>query len=258
MSSLADYWLPCVLIGLGIAIDATIVTLSQFKNPRLSFGRWVVPITGTHIAFPAIGYYLFWAIHEAVPAAGPLLGLVGFLLISLFIYEAFCELTETKPLFGISEWFSELVGIERDNSRLIMIILAVSWDGLWCGPALASQAIAWSTTEVMWSFVIAGGTVFGLVVLAMAGSRWLRTRQFGNQHRLVRFTYSAKWLELSVIGGFGILSLWQGFANDANLYLSIMMAGLVVAVLFARYDIFIIMHEYDEAANSLLQEEEVS
>jgi hypothetical protein len=235
-----------------------IVSISQFRNKTLSFRNWVLPITVTHITFPALGYYAFWGLHTLWPTAGPIFGLVGFVLIGLFIYESFCELVDIPPLFGISEWFSELMGIEPESSRLIMVILAVSWDGLWCGPALASQAIHWSATAVMWSFLIAGTTVFVLVQLAMLGARWLRRVRFSDQHVLAKFTSSAKWLELSVIGGFGVLSLWRGFTSDANLYLSIMIAGLVMAVLFIRYDIFILMHEYDEAAEALLQEKEVS
>ena len=46
---------PCILMGVGIAIDVTSATLSKFRDRSLALKTWTVPITGTHVLFPATG-----------------------------------------------------------------------------------------------------------------------------------------------------------------------------------------------------------
>ncbi|HEY0964523.1 MAG TPA: hypothetical protein VGE31_01875, partial [Candidatus Paceibacterota bacterium] len=161
---LTTFLLPASLMGVGIAIDVTIATVSKFRDRELSARNWTLPITATHILFPAIGYYLFWGLAETFPGTRLVLGLVGFLLVTAFIYEVVCEATDTKPIFGISAWIGDLFGFHPDDSRRFVAILAVSWDALWSGPAKSAQAEAsgWSAFEVSLSFFIAGAVVAGI------------------------------------------------------------------------------------------------
>src|SRR3989344_2026339 len=114
---ISNFLFPCILMGVGIAIDVTIATLARFKDHGLTFKTWTAPITATHVLFPATGYYLFWGLSEALPALELLLGLVGFVLVGLFVYEVLCEPTETEPVWGISNFISQVFGLEEGDSR---------------------------------------------------------------------------------------------------------------------------------------------
>ena len=54
-------------------------------------------------------------------------------------------------------------------------------------------------------------------------------------------------MELSVIGGFGILSLWAGWSQAANLYISIGIAAILLAWFFTSHWSEIYTNEYEEA-----------
>jgi hypothetical protein len=239
-------------MGFGIAVDVVIATVSKFRDGSLSLKSWTVPITVTHIMFPAVGYYLFWGLGEAVPALHFLLGLTGFVLVALFIYEVVCEAVGIEPAFGISGWIAEVFGLAEDDSRRFIAILAVSWDALWSGPAKAAQAEAanWTTNEVFWSFFVAGLTVAVFAQAALIGAFWLRKIRFHDPVKMARFTFFGKYFELSVIGGFGVLSLLAGFGTG-ELYSSILMSALIMAAVFGRYHDQISEHEYSEAKEAV-------
>jgi len=241
------FWVPCVLMGLGIAIDVILATISQFRNTALSAKSWSLPITGTHILFPAIGYYGFWALNKSYPGAGFALGLAGFILVALLVYEVFCEAADIEPKFALSHWFSKRIGLNPNDARSIIAVLAVSWDALWSGPAIAAQTAAWSTGEVAWSFLVAGLVVFVIAQVALAVALKLRTMHFHNAVALGRFIFWGKYAELSVIGGFGVLSLWSGITHSGNVYVSILIAALVLSVFFSRFSDTISKTETKEA-----------
>ncbi len=224
-------------MGVGIAIDVTIATTAKFRDTELSWKTWTVPITLTHVCFPAIGYYLFWGVGQVFPQAELALGIVGFALVALFLYEVICESAGYKPIFGISDFVSKMFGLEEDDSRRFIAILAVSWDALWSGPAKAAQATAgsWSDEEVFISFFVAGLTVAIIAQLALGIAFLLRKVQFRDALNMGRFNLVAKWFELSVIGGFGVLSLQQGLFGNGSLYSSIAIASIVLFVLFVCF-----------------------
>lgn len=73
--------LPSILMGLGIAIDVIIATVVQFRDREMTMKNWTLPVTATHILFPAVGYYGWWLMGEMAPVALAPLGLAGFILI---------------------------------------------------------------------------------------------------------------------------------------------------------------------------------
>ena len=250
--SFANFWFPCFLMGFGIAIDVIIATIARFRNNDLSMKTWSLPIAGTHFLFPAIGYYIFWGLQLWAPGLGFFLGVTGFVLVSLFVYEVFCEAADLIPIFGISEWFGDLFRISVEDARLTIAILAVSWDALWSGPAKAAQTEGWSNTEVGWSFLVAGGVVFVIAQAALAVTLWLRKQDFHDVDRLSSFILCGKYLELSVIGGFGVLSLWNGLSQTpGDLYVSILIASLIMLIAFSKYDGAIRAEIHQEAAEAI-------
>ena len=243
-------------MGVGIAIDVSIATTARFRDEQLSWKTWTVPISITHITFPAIGYYLFWGAAKVAPAAETILGIAGFLLVLLFLYEVISESSGRTPLFGISSFISEVFkdfSLKKDDSRRFVAILAVSWDALWSGPAKAAQAAAgnWSDLEVFISFFVAGGTVAVIAQLALIAAYLLRKIRFKDVNKMVYFNLGGKLLELSVIGGFGILSLWQGISDDGNLYSSIIIAGTMLTIVFLYNFVDLREHERQSAEEAI-------
>jgi hypothetical protein len=250
---LYSFFLPAALMGVGIAIDVTIATVSKFRDRNLSARNWTLPITFTHIAFPALGYYLFWGLSEAVPVLAPILGIIGFFFVMAFVYEVIAESAGIKPIFGITAWISERFGLEQDDSRRFVAILAVSWDALWSGPAKAAQAEAggWNSLEVSLSFLIAGIVVAIIAQLALLIARVLQRQKFHSAIQMAGWFFWGKLVELSVIGGFGVLSLRQGLADGGNLYVSIAASTVVVSYAFAKWKDEIFAHELEGAEEAI-------
>lgn len=228
------FLIPSILMGAGIAIDVLVTTLAKFQDDRISWHNWTVPITLTHTLFPAFGYFLFWSLDDAFPFAHTFLGLAGFILVALYVYEVLCEAIGKKPVFGISAWISKKFGVATANASAFVAVLAVSWDALWSGPARAAQAAAggWSGIEVFVSFIIAGVVVAIVAEIALSITRYLRARNYSNYATLTNFSILGTYLELSVIGGFGILSLWNAFSDDADLYASISITAMLLLFFF--------------------------
>jgi hypothetical protein len=230
----STFLVPSILMGLGVAIDVCIATVVQFRDKELSWKSWTFPVTFTHVSFPAVGYFLFYTLDTTFPIAHSFLGVVGFILVALFVYEVICEAAGLIPRFGISHTLSQMIGFAEDDARRVIAILAVSWDALWSGPAKAAQADTgnWTLYEVSLSFVIAGIVVAVMAELSLSIAKRLRKVEFNNPYSLARFNIIGKFLELSVIGGFGILSLWHAVSNSANLYQSISISALILGIAF--------------------------
>lgn len=229
---IGTFLIPSILMGLGVAIDVVITTLARFQDERMTWRNWTLPITITHIFFPAFGYFLFWSLDDAFPLLHGLLGTIGFILVALYVYEVLSESIGNKPWFGISAWIGNKLQLSAARAGIFMAVVAVSWDALWSGPARAAQAAAggWNGIEVFVSFIITGAVVALLAEAALTIAHRMRTRQFQNTELLTRASISGMYLELSVIGGFGILSLWHVFSATANLYAAIILA--LVGLLF--------------------------
>jgi hypothetical protein len=251
-----SFWLPSILMGVGIAIDVAMATVSKFRDRTMSFQNWTLPIMGTHILFPAFGYYGFWGLRKEFSILTPVLGGVGFLFVFLFVYEVVCEAIGKEPVFGISSWFSDLMGLKEDDTRRIIAILAVSWDALWSGPAKAAQAVVgnWTTSEVMLSFPVAGVTVALVAELSLAVARSLQRKKFDSVETLAQWFFWGKYVELSVIGGFGVLSLLQVFGTG-NIYVGGFIAGFILRSVWVKFAREIELSSLDEAEEAIPEEE---
>lgn len=230
----SSFLIPSILMGIGVAIDVALATLAKFQDNSLTWRNWTFPVTVTHISFPAFGYFLFWSLEGAFPIAHSALGIIGFILVAFFLYEVICESIDKKPVFGISGWIGDKLGFSGSDARTFVAVLAVSWDALWSGPAKAAQASAgnWTNIEVVLSFIIAGVVVATIAETALSIAKLLRKQRFSNDQQLASFSIVGKYFELSVIGGFGVLSLWNAFSPTADLYASISITALVLLFVF--------------------------
>jgi hypothetical protein len=210
-----EFLITCSLMGLGIAIDVAIATVSRFRDQSMSFANWTLPVAIAHILLPAIGYYGWWFLGQQFQGLALLLGLLAFVMIAVFIYEAICEWIDAEPLVSlepITDWSFKHLGSES-KGRVVMV-LAVSMDALWSGPAKAAQATSgqWTPFEVFISFFIAGGVVALVAEVALLIAYALRRVSFDNTNRLALFLVGGKYLEVTILFAFGLLSLWNAFA----------------------------------------------
>ncbi len=212
---LSSFIVPSILMGLGIAIDVAIATLARFRDTAMGFKNWTLPVAISHILLPAIGYYGWWYLGQQFSAFALLLGLIAFAMIALFIYEAFCEWIGAEAIVSLSPITDRLFGGLGDGAkgRLVMV-LAVSMDALWSGPAKAAQAEsgAWAPYEVLISFFIAGAVVALVAEMALLAARALNRASFDDLRALARYLVGGKFLEATILFGFGVLSLWNAFA----------------------------------------------
>jgi hypothetical protein len=247
-----DVGVPSMLMGIGIAIDVMLATVSKFRDDDLSFTNWTLPIMATHIGFPAIGYYGFWALSQAYPLLGPALGMIGAAFVALFIYEVFSDWIGHKPIFGISSAIGKLFGFEDDDARRIVAIMAVSWDALWSGPA-KSEAIGttWTNSDVGFSFLIAGLVVAAAAQFSLYLALKLRKMKFRDANKMASFIIRGKLIETSVIGGFGVLSLSQGFGLTLNIYGAVGIAALMMSGLFLFFNSALSESSLEEAEEAI-------
>ena len=234
---ITGFLIPSILMGIGVAIDVFIATTVKFSDANLTWKNWTLPVTLTHTLFPAFGYFLFWMTSENFPLIQAALGITGFVLVALFIYEILYESMGLEPKFGISNWISRQFGFSNSSAHVLVAVLAVSWDALWSGPAKAAQAVAgnWDGTEVFLSFIIAGLVVAITAEIALLISSLLRRFRFKSKVFMTSFNITGKYIELSVIGGFGVLSLWNAFSTEAGLYISIVSSAIIMLILFVLF-----------------------
>ncbi len=83
------------------------------------------------------------------------------------------------------------------------LILAVSWDALWSGPAKSAQVIGWPELFVWGSFLVVGAFVSLLAIVSLNFA--LRVNQSLQQTRLSQ--WFGQWVQYSVIAYFGLLAL---------------------------------------------------
>jgi hypothetical protein len=253
-----DFLIPSILMGLGIAIDVAIATISRFRDPTTNFLNWTLPVTISHILLPAIGYYGWWYLGSEFTAFGLVLGLIAFGLIAAFIYEALCEWIDKVPVAALSTITDELFSyLSVGPKGRLMMILAVSMDALWSGPAKAAQAASgvWSPLEVLISFFIAGVAVALVAELSLLAARFLNRISLSDLPSLARWLVAGKMLEATVLFGFGVLSLWNAFApwiGLGSLYVAIAISGGLMLTIWTIYRRLLMKVQLNELENDML------
>ena len=224
-ASLIDFICASLVMGLGIGTDVAIATVLRAKQlyslKRAMF--WIIGVSLTHTLFPMVGYLFTYFSIQAIPLLTPIVGLLAFLCISHFLWQEISELNQPPA---------------DDNRQLIVslsLILAVSWDALWSGPAKSAQVVDWSTLMIWSSFAFVG-----ILVLVIAVSSWLAGHwiMLAKQQSLIPLaTPFALWLQYSIIGYFGLLALLRyTFALTISWWQLLFVSSLIIAaVLNIRY-----------------------
>ncbi|MEW6993498.1 hypothetical protein AADZ84_04405 [Colwelliaceae bacterium MEBiC 14330] len=193
---LVDFILASLLMGLGIGLDVAIATVARagqlqtFKTAAL----WVAGVSLTHTLFPMFGYLLTHLSVQVNPQITPLIGIIAFVCIFVYLKAELSELAQPTT--------------EQNHSQILItlgLILAVSWDALWSGPAKSAQVIGWPELLVWGSFIFVGAMVSTLAIMSLKLSR-LFIRVAEKNHHL---SWLSSWVQYGVIGYFGLLALFR-------------------------------------------------
>lgn len=220
---LFDFVLASTLMGIGIGTDVALATLARAKylNTPKVIALWVIGVSLTHTLFPMLGYLTTYIGVQYVPMLTPFIGLVAFVCIFWFLKS------ELQSLFT-----NELEE-ESDTQHLLItlgLILAVSWDALWSGPAKSAQVIGWPELLVWLSFLLVGLAVSLLALSSMYFAKFLI--HVVADKGPVKMTLL--WLQYSVISYFAWLALLR-YSFDINVSWSIVL-------LFSAVVMGLIMH----------------
>lgn len=183
------FFLASSIMALGIGLDAAIATFIRYPNLTTSSQKyyWVVGVSATHTLFPMLGYLLAYFSIQLFPYLTPLIGLLAFILVFHYLYE---------------EIFQEGSNEEMRTWITMGLILAVSWDALWSGPAKSAQVVNWSQWMIWLSFIWVGVLVSILCML----SGYLSKRLINKESLDDRILDFLQWLQFSVIAYFGLLA----------------------------------------------------
>jgi hypothetical protein len=202
--ALFDFIIASLLMGLGIGADVAVATVAragQLSTVRLAV-VWVVGVSLTHTLFPMLGYLLTYFGIQMQPELEPVIGLLAFGCIFFYLKNELAVFSRPK---------------KQSEDRQLMItlglILAVSWDALWSGPAKSAQVIGWPELFVWGLFLVVGALVALLAIVSLTFA--LRIKRSLQQTLLSQ--WFGQWVQYSVISYFGLLALLR-YTLGVNIY----------------------------------------
>ena len=71
-----------------------------------------------------------------------------------------------------------------------------------------------------------------VAISALLVNSLLRKKHFSDVSSLAKFNFRGTFLELTIIGSFAPFSLWAGFSNESNWYLSIVGTAIFFLIIF--------------------------
>lgn len=194
-------------LGVALSLDVAVFTLLKFKSQLLSSRNWVLPITAYHMILFAGAYLGLSVFGDISTSIISLIGLLGSLLIGWIIYEAICAGLGKEPVFSLTEFANKHCN-RGGVVWLIPEVLAVSWDALLSSPGMFPALQSFTNHELVLGWLIFGLTVALSTSLALLGALWLRRLHFHSVRKLTLVMLFARWLQLSILGGFAVNSLW--------------------------------------------------
>ncbi|MBY6016813.1 hypothetical protein KUW04_03260 [Halomonas denitrificans] len=152
------FLLSCLAMASGIGADVALASAAAADLPRRARWLWLSGVTATHTLFPMAGYLLTFYFARHLPLLTPWLGLLAAGLIFHFYLSELRRPAESPDAPSRISW---------------PLLLAISWDALWSGPAKSAQVLEWSPFWVALSFFLVGTLVWGFALVGMRLGRWL-------------------------------------------------------------------------------------
>jgi|GEM_PF-777964 len=231
---LFDFVAASLLMGLGIGADVALATLARAGslNHWRTAAVWIVGVSLTHTLFPMAGYLLTYFSIQVQPAWQPLIGIIAFTCIAVYLRGEFAELLSSDDQIS-----DQVNGQGEDRNVLVTLglILAVSWDALWSGPAKSAQVIGWPELLIWLSFIVVGMLVSLMALLSMKFAvsikHYSEKQSSDKQHASKGLVL---WLQYSVIAYFGVLALLR-YTFNFHLFWwqNLLIASIGVAAMMA-------------------------
>lgn len=216
--ALFDFVIASLLMGLGIGADVAIATFAranQLSNIRLAV-IWIVGVSVTHTVFPMLGYLLTYFSLQLQPNIEPLVGIIAFAFIFFYLKAELSDFCHPKA--------------DKQDKQILVtlgLILAVSWDALWSGPAKSAQVIGWPELLVWASFIVVGLFVSTLAIASLSFA--LKVKNVLKSTKTSR--WFAHWLQYTVIAYFGVLALLTyTFGMQLYWWQVVLIAGVIIGV----------------------------
>ncbi len=209
---LEEYLLVNAAVGIGIAADAMIATVSRFRHfdTPLRALKWAGAVGLTHWLLPMVGFIGGW--YAAVQAGlGALVYGTGFFVMAWFVAVVVRNAAGLLP-------------DQDDLSADVFGSTAVFWGAVWgvsidaliSGPGKTAATASWSHAEVWLSFPFVGFVVFALVAAsawpALVLNRKLQTTRVHGEG-LACFFVAGIAVEIVVFGWFGFLALAESLRH---------------------------------------------
>lgn len=220
-----DFTVACLMMGLGIGTDVAIATAlrHQHLHQISTIVFWVVGVSLTHTLFPMMGYILTYFSIQTMPIVTPVVGLIAFYCIARFLWQELKDMTANETS----------VGDDRQVLVTLGLILAVSWDALWSGPAKSAQVIGWPELLVWLSFIIVGVLVALTAISTLYLSRRLKMKFTLRDNRSLKSC--ALWLQYSIVGYFGLLALLRYTLQFSIAWWQILSISALVILICMEY-----------------------
>lgn len=222
-SSLFEILSACLIMGVGIGADVALATFLRAKamvRKRTVF-FWIFGVTLTHTLFPMVGYLLAHYSINSAPIISPIVGIVAFSFIAYFVMQELSTDSEND--------------LDINHAQLLVtlgLILSVSWDALWSGPAKSAQVIGWSEFWVWSSFLIVGSVVTLFSVCSYLLAKYVHIAMF--QPKWLVFDMG-QWVQLSIVSYFGLLALLRyTFDVQWPWWILLMMSFVLIGVVLHR------------------------
>lgn len=215
MQFAAEYLIACLLMGAAIGMDVALVTAlySTKLTCRKTRTKWITGVVGSHTLLPMCGYLLSFYGIKWLPWLTPLLGVVAIGFIAVYLYHEIFADDETDPLVATISW---------------SLIVAVSWDALWSGPAKSAQVVEWQSVFVWTSFLVVGAVVYLFTLAGLKVGKRLGCRQ--NNTPFVWL-----WLQYAAIGYFGLLALMRyTFALDVPDWQIFALSAIIIRIVLVK------------------------
>lgn len=219
-----EFYSVSILLGVAIGIDVAIVTCvrSRYFVKPLNALIWLFAIGSTHTVFPLLGSAISLQSLQWMPQLTAIIGLAAFLLIAWFIvddlFSPVCNDVDKKDSSPTA-----LLGIG--------LVLAVSWDALWSGPAISAYIPDWSQARVLACFLLSGFTVLSLASISLALTRLIVESSWIEQSAHPLLEPFATWLQCSAIGYFAWLALFKYTLSFSSPELYVLFWSMLVSAL---------------------------
>lgn len=220
--ALFDFIIASLLMGLGIGSDVAIATFArsnQLTTLRVA-AIWIIGVSFTHTLFPMLGYLLTYFSLQLNPNIEPIVGLIAFGFILFYLVGELSDFFKPKDN-------------AQDRQILVTLglILAVSWDALWSGPAKSAQVVGWPELFIWGSFIVVGMFVSIMAIVSLNFA--LRFKHLAKGKESTR--WCIYWLQYTVIGYFGLLALFNyTLGLQFFWWQTLLSSGVIIALLMSK------------------------